>query len=133
MHIMIFQLQDNVFNCIYWPFHSSKEWQIFMALWNLKMHLINNEFYDKLSYTISMRLSSNMSSGANYFNIIIPCVEFKLFDSRTITHPYTLIKILGWDSLFQYSLIICIINYSHVPNEVNQRYIFFSIYKQFVC
>ena len=96
MHIMIFQLQDNVFNCIYWPFHSSKEWQIFMALWNLKMHLINNEFYDKLSYTISMRLSSNMSSGANYFNIIIPCVE--LFDSRTLIYPYTLIKMLGWDS-----------------------------------
>ena len=42
-----------------------------------EMHLINNEFYDKLSYTISMRLSSNMSSGANYFNIIIPCVEIR--------------------------------------------------------
>ena len=68
MHIMIFQLQDNVFNCIYWPFHSSKEWQIFMALWNLKMHLINNEFYDKLSYNISMQLSSNMSSCIKFFN-----------------------------------------------------------------
>ena len=77
MHIMIFQLQDNVFNCSYWTFHSSKECQIFMALWNLKMHLINNEFYDKLSYTISMQLSSNMSSGAKFFNIIMPCVELR--------------------------------------------------------
>ena len=101
MHIMIFQLQDNVFTCIYWPFHSSKEWQIFMALWNLKMHLINNEFYDKLSYTISMQLSSNMSSSAKFFNILLHYVElnFKmLFDSRTIIYPYILIKMLGWDS-----------------------------------
>ena len=58
-----------------------------------EMHLINNEFYDKLSYIISMQLSSNMSSGAKFFNIIMPCIKLKF---QNISSSYD--KILNFNT-----------------------------------
>ena len=97
-----------------------------MALWNLKMHLINNEFYDKLSYSISMQLSSNMSSGAKFFNIIMPCVELRF---QNISSSNVMIRFLISILISQFHNKSPIIN----PNEVNQRHIFFFVHKQFVC